>query len=119
MLRYWLPIAIEGPTPVSSLLHSSTIVVAGVILGMLLRFDSCLRVIGVMLPMLFLSGWFDVKKIIAFSTSVHLGVIAVTIISGIFGLTLFHIITHAFVKATAFVTSRVSISFMGGQDIRV
>lgn len=44
---------------------------------------------------------------------------AITIMSRIFGLTLFHIITHAFVKATAFVASGVSISFLGNQDMRV
>lgn len=103
----------------SSLLHSSTIVVAGVMLGMLVILNSCVRVVAVILPMFFLSRWFDVKKIIAFSTSVHLGVMALTMISGMFGLTLFHIVTHAFVKATAFVISGVSISFVGGQDMRI
>jgi len=93
-------------------------VVAGVMLGMILGFSSYLGVIAVILPILFLSRWFDVKKMIAFSTSVHLRVMRIAIMSGIFGLTLFHIITHAFVKATAFVTSGISISFMGNQDIR-
>lgn len=55
---------------------------------------------------------------VAFSTSVHLGVMAITMISGIFGVTLLHIITHAFVKATAFVISGVTISFVGSQDMR-
>lgn len=58
------------------------------------------------------------KKMIAFSTSVHLGVMSLSIISRIYGLTLIHIVTHAFVKATAFVASGITISFRGDQDIR-
>lgn len=111
--------AMEGPTPVSSLLHSSTMVVARVLLGMMLGVDSCVGIIAVLLPMIFLGNWFDVKKMIAFSTSVHLGIISIALVSGIYGVIMFHVITHAFVKATAFVASGVSISVRRDQDIRV
>merc|ERR1719210_907579 len=55
---------------------------------------------------MYLSGWYDGKKIIALSTSVHLVVIMLASAVGIYGLVVFHIITHRFVKATAFVNSR-------------
>lgn len=72
-----------------------------------------------MIISIFLSNWFDSKKMIAFSTSVHLGVIFLGSTMGIAGLVLFHIVTHGLVKASAFVSSGVVIGSRGDQDLRI
>lgn len=118
IIRYWLPIAMEGPTPVSSLLHSSTIVVAGVILSIMLGRSVVMRFTSVMIISLFLPAWFDGKKIIALSTSVHLVVMFLAVSLNIYRVCLIHILTHAFVKATCFVASRVKIGMTGNQELR-
>lgn len=111
--------AMEGPTPVSSLLHSSTIVVAGVFLGMMyIEIGVLMSMVGMVMISLYLSGWYDGKKIIALSTSVHLVVILCAVRWGIYGLVLFHIVTHGFVKASAFVNSGWHIHINRGQDLR-
>jgi NADH:ubiquinone oxidoreductase subunit 5 (subunit L)/multisubunit Na+/H+ antiporter MnhA subunit len=118
IIRYWLPMAMEGPTPVSSLLHSSTIVVAGVMLSMILGGSLVLRVSAVIMISLFLPAWFDGKKIIALSTSVHLVIIFLAVSCGLYGVCLMHILTHAFVKASCFIASRVKIRITGTQELR-
>merc|ERR1712158_290153 len=96
----------EGPTPVSSLLHSSTIVVARVFLMMLYaEFGILLPIVTIVMISLYLSGWYDGKKIVALSTSVHLVVIIICRSVRLYGIVVFHIITHGFVKASAFVNS--------------
>lgn len=98
--------AMEGPTPVSSLLHSSTMVVARVFLMILyMEFSIFLPLVAVMIMSLYLSGWYDGKKIVALSTSVHLVVIIMCGAVGLYGVVVFHIVTHGFVKASAFVNS--------------
>jgi len=111
--------AIEGPTPVSSLLHSSTIVVAGVILSIALGRSLVLRVSAVIIVSLFLPAWFDGKKIIALSTSVHLVVMFLAVSCGLYGVCLIHILTHAFVKASCFVASGIKIGMNGNQELRL
>lgn len=118
IIRYWLPMAIERPTPVSSLLHSSTIVVARVILSMILRGSIVLGVTAVVIMSMFLPCWFDGKKIIALSTSVHLVVMFLSVSMGLYRVCLIHILTHAFVKATCFVASGVKIGITGNQELR-
>lgn len=117
-MRYWLPIAMEGPTPVSSLLHSSTIVVARVILSMMLGGSIVLGVTAIIIISMFLPAWFDGKKMIALSTSVHLVVMFLSVSIGMYGVCLMHILTHAFVKATCFVASGVKIGMTGNQELR-
>lgn len=96
----------EGPTPVSSLLHSSTMVVAGVFLMMIyIEFSLFLPLVAIALMSLYLSGWYDGKKMVALSTSVHLVVMIICRAVGLYGIVVFHIITHGFVKASAFVNS--------------
>lgn len=108
----------EGPTPVSSLLHSSTMVVAGVILSIILGGSIVLGFTAIVVISMFLPSWFDGKKMIALSTSVHLVVIFIAVSVGIYGVCLMHILTHAFVKATCFVASGVKIGIAGNQELR-
>lgn len=122
----WLPAAIAAPTPVSSLVHSSTLVTAGVYL--LIRFR---EIIGVRLILLVISIWtilmsgvnanleIDLKKIIALSTLSQLGVIIITISLGLTELAFFHLLSHALFKSLLFLCAGVFIHGMGDiQDIR-
>lgn len=96
----------EGPTPVSSLLHSSTIVVAGVII---LSFLGVLSVAALLVVLFFsvYSGFFgrfikDFKRTVAFSTSSQLGLIGLFWLVGSYHLSVFYILTHALFKAMIF-----------------
>jgi NADH-quinone oxidoreductase subunit L len=129
-LHGWLPSAMEGPTPVSSLLHSATMVTAGVYL--LIRFNFMLVHSPRLLSLLELLGGFtafyagciallhvDIKKIIAYSTCSQLGYMVAACGEGAFNLSFFHLYTHAFFKCLLFLTSGAIIhSLHQEQDLR-
>merc|ERR1712198_452781 len=115
--QYWLPVAMEGPTPVSSLLHSSTMVVAGVYLIILLPIE--LQVVIVVLLLRFnMLGHIDVKKNIAYSTSIHLIVIILLSMGGFYSIVVVYIILHGIIKGQLFQSSGYEIHSVGSQDMR-
>nr|YP_010538701.1 NADH dehydrogenase subunit 5 [Luciola parvula]UYE92312.1 NADH dehydrogenase subunit 5 [Luciola parvula] len=124
----WLPAAMAAPTPVSSLVHSSTLVTAGVYL--LIRFNFCFSS-SLMFMMLFISSMtmfmsglganfeFDLKKIIALSTLSQLGLMMSILFLGDYKLAFFHLLTHALFKALLFMCAGCMIhNLMNCQDIR-
>nr|YP_010417642.1 NADH dehydrogenase subunit 5 [Junonia oenone]USF17762.1 NADH dehydrogenase subunit 5 [Junonia oenone] len=126
----WLPAAMAAPTPVSALVHSSTLVTAGVYL--LIRFNNLLFDMFFLKVLLLLSGLtmfmagicanyeFDLKKIIALSTLSQLGLMMSILSMGYGDLAFFHLLTHAMFKALLFMCAGVIIHMMSdNQDIRM
>nr|AST23809.1 NADH dehydrogenase subunit 5 [Lymantria sp. AN-2017] len=125
----WLPAAMAAPTPVSALVHSSTLVTAGVYL--LIRFNLLLEGTFFLKILLLFSGMtmfmagvsanyeFDLKKIIALSTLSQLGLMMSILSMGMPDLAFFHLLTHAMFKALLFMCAGMIIHMMGDmQDIR-
>nr|YP_009121679.1 NADH dehydrogenase subunit 5 [Hylaeus dilatatus]AJG02946.1 NADH dehydrogenase subunit 5 [Hylaeus dilatatus]ALO64654.1 NADH dehydrogenase subunit 5 [Hylaeus dilatatus] len=125
----WLPAAMTAPTPVSSLVHSSTLVTAGVYL--LIRFNNFINYMNLNIYLLylfiltmFMSGImanfeFDLKKIIALSTLSQLSFMMMVLMINMNELAFFHLIIHALFKSLMFLCAGDFIHFMNGdQDIR-
>nr|YP_010693862.1 NADH dehydrogenase subunit 5 [Haemaphysalis bispinosa]WCD42302.1 NADH dehydrogenase subunit 5 [Haemaphysalis bispinosa] len=126
----WLPAAMAAPTPVSSLVHSSTLVTAGVYL--MIRFNflfntnlNSLFLLKISLITMLMSGinaFFenDFKKIIAFSTLSQLSMMMIIVSLNMFELAFFHLVMHAIFKSMLFLCAGLIIHYMNGiQDIRM
>nr|YP_010692912.1 NADH dehydrogenase subunit 5 [Anastrepha ludens]WCB98015.1 NADH dehydrogenase subunit 5 [Anastrepha ludens]WCB98028.1 NADH dehydrogenase subunit 5 [Anastrepha ludens] len=126
----WLPAAMAAPTPVSALVHSSTLVTAGIYL--LIRFNILLCDSWMGQALLLLSGLtmfmaglganfeFDLKKIIALSTLSQLGLMMSILSMGFYKLAFFHLLSHALFKALLFMCAGAIIHNMNNsQDIRL
>ena len=124
----WLPDAMEGPTPVSALIHAATMVVAGVYLvaRLLPIFDlapgalelvTAVGLITAILAGLIAITQTDIKKVLAYSTISQLGFMFVALGSGAVGVAMFHLMTHAFFKAALFLGSGSVIHMSGEQEV--
>nr|AML25754.1 NADH dehydrogenase subunit 5 [Carabidae sp. BMNH 1274270] len=124
----WLPAAMAAPTPVSALVHSSTLVTAGVYLlirfNLILNENLCLFLLLISVLTMFMAGLganyeFDLKKIIALSTLSQLGLMMSILSLGMYNLAFFHLLTHALFKALLFMCAGAIIhNLKDMQDIR-
>nr|AGI78549.1 NADH dehydrogenase subunit 5 [Brachionus koreanus] len=126
----WLPLAMAAPTPISALVHSSTLVTAG--LYLMMRYSYLLYSSYSLMKMLLILSIFtsfyagmnsifekDMKKLIALSTLSHLGFIGMAFSSGLLHLAFFHLLTHALFKSLLFMCmGDIMINLNHSQDIR-
>ena len=129
-LHTWLPDAMEGPTPVSALIHAATMVTAGVF--MVVRLSPIFEYAPVALQLVTYVGaataffaatigltQFDIKRVIAYSTCSQLGYMFFAVGVSAYGAAIFHLMTHAFFKALLFLGSGSVIHAMSDeQDMR-
>ena len=132
-LHTWLPDAMEGPTPVSALIHAATMVAAGVFL--VARFFPLFEASEVAMNTVALVGGFtalfaatmalvmnDIKRVLAYSTISQLGFMMLALGVGAYGAAIFHLLTHAYFKALLFLgagsvnhaTGTFDMRYMGG-----
>jgi NADH-quinone oxidoreductase subunit L len=129
-LHVWLPDSMEGPTPISALIHAATMVTAGIFMvaRMSPLFELSETALGVVLLIgaltAFLMGLIgivqnDIKRVIAYSTLSQLGYMTVALGASAYGAAIFHLMTHAFFKALLFLAAgSVIIAMHHEQDIR-
>ena len=129
-LHVWLPLAMEGPTPVSALIHAATMVTAGVYLLMraspLIEYSStvlilCLWLGSITTVFSSLIGLFqqDIKKVIAYSTMSQLGMMVIAVGLSSYNVALFHLVNHAFYKGLLFLGAGAVIhAVTDNQDFR-
>jgi NADH-quinone oxidoreductase subunit L len=126
-LHTWLPDAMEGPTPVSALIHAATMVTAGVYLiarmHPLFELSSTAATVGAIVGCvtLLVAGTIglavtDLKRVIAYSTMSQIGYMIMGVSAGAYVAGLFHLMTHAFFKALLFMAAGSVISAMGGEQ---
>ncbi|HXV32102.1 MAG TPA: NADH-quinone oxidoreductase subunit L [Sinorhizobium sp.] len=130
LLHTWLPDAMEGPTPVSALIHAATMVTAGVFLvaRMSPLFELSPDALTVVTVIGAITAFFaatvglvqnDIKRVIAYSTCSQLGYMFVALGVGAYGAAIFHLFTHAFFKALLFLGAGSVIHAVDGeQDMR-
>ena len=129
-LHTWLPDAMEGPTPVSALIHAATMVTAGVYL--VIRCHVVFEASAVLMSLIAIMGALtaivaataalvqsDLKRVLAYSTMSQLGYMFMACGVGAYTAALFHLVTHAFFKALLFLSAGVVIHALHGeQDVR-
>jgi NADH-quinone oxidoreductase subunit L len=126
-LHTWLPDAMEGPTPVSALIHAATMVTAGVYLiarmHPLFELSDAASLVGAIIGCvtLLIAGTIglavtDLKRVIAYSTMSQIGYMIMGVSAGAYVAGLFHLMTHAFFKALLFMAAGSIISAMGGEQ---
>jgi len=129
-LHVWLPDSMEGPTPISALIHAATMVTAGIF--MVVRLSPVFELSQTALSVIFIIGGFtafftgilgmfqnDIKRIVAYSTLSQLGYMTVALGCSAYSLAIFHLVTHAFFKALLFLgAGSVIIGMHHEQDIR-
>jgi NADH-quinone oxidoreductase subunit L len=129
-LHTWLPYAMEGPTPVSALIHAATMVTAGVYMVSRLwpmyevaptagEWVAWIGAIGALMGALIAAGQNDIKRVLAYSTMSQIGYMFLGNGVGAYVAADFHFFTHAFFKACLFLTAGIVVHhFNGDQDIR-
>jgi NADH-quinone oxidoreductase subunit L len=129
-LHTWLPDAMEGPTPVSALIHAATMVVAGVYLlvrtaplfqnaEQVANLAAVLGAVTLLMAGLIALVQTDIKRVIAYSTMSQIGYMFVAAATGAYASGMFHLMTHAFFKALLFLAAGIVIhALTGEQDIR-
>lgn len=129
-LYVWLPDAMQGPTPVSALIHAATMVTAGVYMTARLHFLFSLapKTLAVIAALGALTALFaatialaqnDIKRVLAYSTVSQLGYMFLAVGVGAFAVAIFHLFTHAFFKACLFLSAGSVIhGLQGEQDMR-
>ena len=126
-LHTWLPDAMEGPTPVSALIHAATMVTAGVYLiarlHPLFELSSAAATVGMVIGAvtLLVAGTIglvvsDLKRVIAYSTMSQIGYMIMAVSAGAYVAGMFHLMTHAFFKALLFMAAGSIIGAMAGEQ---
>ena len=129
-LHAWLPDSMEGPTPISALIHAATMVTAGIF--MVARFSPVFELSDVALSLIIIVGGIgalflgilgiiqtDIKRVVAYSTLSQLGYMTVALGASAYSVAIFHLMTHAFFKALLFLgAGSVIIGMHHDQDIR-
>jgi NADH-quinone oxidoreductase subunit L len=129
-LHVWLPDSMEGPTPISALIHAATMVTAGIFMvaRMSPLFELSETALSVVLVIGAITAFFmgllaivqnDIKRVVAYSTLSQLGYMAVALGASAYAAAIFHLVTHAFFKALLFLAAgSVIIAMHHEQDIR-
>ncbi|CAM5179417.1 NADH-quinone oxidoreductase subunit L [Oligella ureolytica] len=129
-LHAWLPDSMEGPTPISALIHAATMVTAGIF--MVARFSPVFELSNTALSLVIIVGAIgalflgilgliqnDIKRVVAYSTLSQLGYMTVALGASAYSVAVFHLMTHAFFKALLFLgAGSVIIGMHHNQDIR-
>ncbi|KES12373.1 NADH:ubiquinone oxidoreductase subunit 5 (chain L)/Multisubunit Na+/H+ antiporter, MnhA subunit, partial [Snodgrassella alvi SCGC AB-598-O02] len=129
-LHVWLPDSMEGPTPISALIHAATMVTAGIF--MVSRMSPLYELSDTALGVIMVSGTItelfmgflgmiqnDIKRVIAYSTLSQLGYMTVALGASAYNIAVFHVMTHAFFKALLFLAAgSVIMGMHHDQDMR-